>query len=117
MESTGVPARRRSPWSWAGMSFALVPIEVLLLSIALWLRQPASLSLVLRGLFVLIALAQVVLGGVAVVAGIRRGAAAGLCAALAGLCASALGLAGGFYGALFGLLAAGGGWGRPLRVR
>src|SRR6185503_15820686 len=66
---------------------------------------------------VLIALAQVVLGVVAVVAGIQRGAFAGLGAALAGLCASAVGLAGGFYGVLLGLMAAGGGWGRPLRVR
>jgi hypothetical protein len=117
MDATGVPAPRRSPWFWAVIAFAPVPLEVLVWSFALWLRRFEPLALVLLGLFALIALAQVVLGVVAVVVGVKRGTSAGLGAALAGLCASAVGLAGGFYGALLGLMAAGGGWGRPLRVR
>src|SRR5262245_28320030 len=117
MSPADAPAPSRSPWFWAGIALALAPVEVLVWLLAVSARRSEPLILGLLGLFALLALAQVVLGSVAIVAGLRSRATGGASAALAGFFASALGLVGGLYGALLGILAAGGSWGRPLRVR
>ncbi|HEX6811612.1 MAG TPA: hypothetical protein VF384_08325 [Planctomycetota bacterium] len=108
---------RRSPWFRAGIALAIAPVNfgVWLLAVT---QRPPSAALIY--LFWALAVLQVLLGLVAIVAGVRqrwKTRCGGIAAAFGGLVAVLGGLAGGLYGTLIAMFAAGGGWGRPLRVR
>jgi hypothetical protein len=111
-------APHRSPWFWAGMALAIAPINFGVWLLALTMR--GSAAPVLLFLFWALALVQVALGMVAIVAGIRhrwKTREGGIGASCGGLVAMLGGVVGGLYGTLIAMFAAGGGWGRPLRVR
>jgi hypothetical protein len=119
-ESTPAAAPRRwlRPVAWIALLLAPVNLGVWLLAVGN--GRDRWLFLTLLGLFVLLALAQFAFGIAALVTGLRargpeRTTAIGT-AFVGGLAATAA-VVGGAGGALIGALMAGGGWGRPLRLR
>jgi hypothetical protein len=107
----------RRPWRWAGLAFLVLPISIVVWFLAL--SQGGTMLevglLVFTGLLIL----QLVLGIVAIVVGVRshRASGHGHGPAAVGVLAALTAVATWLTGAFFALVAMGGGWGRPLRVR
>lgn len=117
----GTAPSRRSPWFWARIALVILPVNAGVCWLSLMLsRRHEQLAMVVLILFTLLAVAQLVCGVTATVAAIRLRRATGRSGMGPGVLGvfSALGAVVGWAGGMFlGLLAAGGGWGRPLRVR
>lgn len=112
------PPARRSPWRWLRWALAILPLQFGLFWLAVGsANRPFAGTLLFA--FAALALVQTALFLIASGAGVRahRHHGRGLGAAAAGLLGACGALVTGCYGLLFGLFAAGGGWGRPLRVR
>ena len=121
MLSNGAAPPRRSPWFWVQFALGILALNAGVLFLALFLASRYErLAGGLLILFTLLALAQLGFGIAAIVAAFRVRRATGRASLGAGFVGvlSALGaLAGWAGGMLLAFLAAGGGWGRPLRVR
>jgi len=121
MLPTEAAPARRSPWFWVRIALALLALNagVFFLAVALAARHERWAAALLI-LFTALALAQLVFGVTATVAAVRLRRATGRSTLGAGAVGvlTALGALTGWAGGMFAaLLAAGGGWGRPLRVR
>lgn len=121
MDASPPPRPARSPWSWIGRSLAVLLIAFAAWWLVLLVGRSETLAMAWMALFAGLCLTALVLGIVGTWAGFgsarRRHVGPGLLAALSGLLASTAAVAMGGYGLLLGAFAAGGGWGRPLRIR
>ena len=120
-DPTTAPRRRRSPASWALIALVILPINFGVWMLAMTAgRRHETVALLLLTLFTVLAVTQLVAGTTAVVVGIRARRAAGtggIWPAVLGLFAAVGAVAGWASGIVVSMLAIGGGWGRPLRVR
>jgi hypothetical protein len=112
---------RRSPWHWARLALGalVLNVGVIFLVVPMAARNE-GLAGALLILFTVLALVQLVAGITATVASVRlrRAAGRGLFLPWAlGVLSTLFALVSWAAGMFVGLLAAGGGWGRPLRVR
>jgi hypothetical protein len=102
--------RARSAWAMALTALGIAPVNFVV-----WIYSLSSRHSNLIGLFLFLAFAQLVCGIVAIVFGVRSQRVG---ATVTGVLAAVGAVAGGFLGLVgMALGAAGGAWGRPLRVR